>query len=89
MRPVNQRNETYNKAMKVAKRIAITLLCCVPVLIVFAYLTRNIITSNFWQIFIFIVFMGLVVLVEELIARARIKRKQAQIDLGLKKDIFK
>ena len=89
MRPVNQRNETYNKAMKVAKRIAITLLCCVPVLIVFAYFTRNIITSNFWQIFIFIVFMALVVLVEELIARARIKRKQAQIDLGLKKDIFK
>ena len=89
MRPVNQRNETYNKAMKVAKRIAITLLCCVPVLILFAYLTRNIITSNFWQIFIFIVFMGLVVLVEELIARASIKRKQAQIDLGLKKDIFK
>ncbi len=89
MRPVNQRNQTLNNAMKVAKRVAITMLCCLPVLIVFAYLTRNIITSNFWQIFIFIVVMGVAVLIEELITRAKEKRKQAQEILGTKKDVFK
>ena len=71
------------------KRIAITMLCCLPVLIVFAYLTRNIITSNFWQIFIFIIIMGLAVLIEELITRAKEKRKQADELLGTKKDVFK
>ena len=89
MRPVNQRSQTYAKAMKVAKRIAITMLCCLPVLIVFAYLTRNIITSNFWQIFIFIIIMGLAVLIEELITRTKEKRKQADELLGTKKDVFK
>lgn len=89
MRPVNQRNETYNKAMKVAKRVAITIVCCLPILIVFAYLTRNIITSDFWQIVIFMVIMALAVLIEELISRAKEKRKQTLESLGEKKDIFK
>lgn len=89
MRPVDQRNQTYNKAMKVAKRIAITILCCLPFLVVFAYLTRNVITSNFWQIFIFIAVMAVAVLIEELIARAKQKRKQAEEMLSTKKDVFK
>lgn len=89
MRPVDQRNQTYAKAMKVAKRVAITIVCCLPVLIVFAYLTRNIIKSNFWQIFIFVCVMGVAVLVEELITRAKEKRKKAEELLGTKKDIFK
>lgn len=89
MRPVNQRSDTLNKAMKVAKRIAITILCCIPVIIVFAYLTRDVITSNFWQIFIYIVFMGLVVLIEEIVARKRENRRKAEIEMGTKKDVFK
>ncbi len=89
MRPVDQRNQTYSNAMRVAKRMAITIVCCLPFLIVFAYLTRNIITSNFWQIFIFVCVMGVAVLVEELISRAKEKRKKAQELLEPKKDIFK
>lgn len=89
MRPVDQRNQTYSNVMKVAKRMAITIVCCLPFLIVFAYLTRNIITSNFWQIFIFVCVMGVAVLVEELISRAKEKRKKAQELLEPKKDIFK
>lgn len=89
MRPTDQRNQTYNKALKVAKRIVVTVLCCLPVLILFAYFTRNIITSDFWQVFIFICFMSVAVLIEELVTRAKIKRKQAEELLGTKKDIFK
>ena len=87
MRPVNNNQETYNAIMKVAKRIAITILICVPFLIVFAYFTRNIITSNVAQVLIFILVMGVAVLLEEVIVRKREKqKKETEIE---KRDVFK
>ncbi len=83
----DNRDSVYDNAMRVAKRIAITMLCCVPFLIVFAYLMRNIITSNGLQIFLFVVIMGVVVLIEELIVRHK-KKHKAEIEDD-KKDVFK
>ncbi len=83
----DNRNEAYDNAMKIAKRIAITMLCCVPFLIVFAYLFRNAIHSNGLQIFLFVLIMGVVVLIEELIYRRKAKSK-TEIDDD-KKDVFK
>ena len=86
MRQPNQQ-EFINNAMKVGKRIAITILICIPILIVFAYLTRNIITSNTAQVLIFIAVMGVAVLLEEIIVRKREKaKKEMQIE---KKDVFR
>lgn len=83
----DNRDEVYDNAMKVAKRIAITMLCCVPFLLVFAYLMRNVITSSGLQIFIFVLIMGVVVLIEELIVRRR-KRCESKVEED-KKDVFK
>ena len=86
MRQPNQQ-EFINNAMKVGKRIAITILICIPILIIFAYLTRNIITSNTAQVLIFIAVMGVAVLLEEIIVRKREKaKKEMQIE---KKDVFR
>ena len=87
MRKVNNRDEAYKNIMKVAKRIAITVLCCIPVLIVFAYLTRKVISSDAVQIFCFVLIMGTVVLFEELIVRAKEKRTKEKIET--KKDVFR
>ena len=89
MRKVNGRDEAYKNAMKVAKRIAITVLCCVPVLIVFGYLTRKVITSDVVQVLCFILIMGIAVAVEEVIARAKEKRQAEQDIVEPKKDVFK
>lgn len=83
----DNRNEVYDNAMKVAKRIAITMLCCVPFLLVFAYLMRNIITSNGLQIFLFVLIMGVVVLIEELLVRRK-NKCESKIEED-KKDVFK
>ena len=83
----NTQNEMVEHAFKVAKRIGITLLCCVPVLIIFGFLTRKVITSNVLQILCFIGIMGVAVLVEEIVARRREKAKKAkQIE---NKDVFR
>lgn len=87
MRPVNNNPETYSAIMKVGKRIAITILVCVPFLIVFAYLMRNIITSNVVLIICFVLIMGIAVLIEEIIARKREKVKKETI--VEKRDVFK
>ena len=89
MRPINQQNPVFKAAMKVAKRIAITILCCLPVLLVFGYLTRNIITQSWLQILCFMLIMGVAVLCEEIIARAIIKKKAEEAILETKKDVFK
>lgn len=86
MRNINN-NETYKNMMKVAKRIAITILCCVPVMIVFGYLTRRVITSSAVQIVCFMLIMGIAVAVEEVIVRAKEKQKAEEIET--KKDVFK
>ena len=84
----NQQEITQN-IMKVGKRIAITILCCVPFLIAIGYLLRNVITSNAVQILLFMPIMGIAVLIEELIARKRERRRQAKIELEGDKDVFK
>jgi len=87
MKQQPNQQEFINNAMKVAKRIGITILVCVPFLIIFAYLTRNIITSDVAQVLIFIGVMGVAVLIEEIIVRKREKEKsEQQIE---KKDVFK
>ena len=83
---MQNRNEMYENGMKIAKRIAITMLCCVPFLIIFAYLTRNVITSNGLQILCFVLIMGVVVLIEESIAR---RKKKNKVEVEDKKDVFK
>ena len=84
----NQQEITQN-IMKLGKRIAITILCCVPFLIAIGYLLRNVITSNAVQILLFMLIMGIAVLIEELIARKRERRRQAKIELEGDKDVFK
>lgn len=80
-------NEQVENAFKVAKRIGITMLCCIPVLVAFGYLTRKVITSNALQILCFILIMGVAVLVEELVARKREKAKKEK--QGENKDVFR
>ena len=87
MKRVNGRDEAYKNAIKVAKRIAITMLCCIPFMIVFAYLTRKVITTNWLQILCFMLIMGIAVAVVEVIARAKEKAKSEEIET--KKDVFK
>ena len=87
MNRYNNRNEAYKGIMKVAKRIAITILCCIPVLVVFAYFTRNIITQNWVQIICFMVIMAVAVTIVEVIARAKENKKEQEIET--KRDVFK
>ena len=88
-RTIQNQNEIMKNTIKVAKRIAITILVCIPFLIVFAYLTRNVITSNVLQVLSFIAIMGVAVLVEEIVVRKREKRKAALEEIEGKKDVFK
>lgn len=82
-------NDIMKNTMKVAKRITITILICLPFLVVFAYLTRKVITQNWLQILCFVIIMGVTVLIEEIVARKREARKQAKEMLEGKKDVFK
>lgn len=85
----DNRNESYQKMMKTAKRIAMEILISLPVCIIFAYLTRNVITSDFLQIVCFMVIMGVAVLIGELAYKRKQQKKQAQEILNPKKDVFK
>ena len=82
-------NESYQKMMKTAKRIALEILISLPVCIVFAYLTRNVITSDALQIVCFMVIMGVAVLIGELAYKRKQQKKEAQEILNPKKDVFK
>ncbi len=85
----NSNDEMVKNAYKVAKRIAITVVSTIPFLIVFAYLMRNIITSDALQIASFVLILGVVVLIVEIIARVREKKKKEIEILEDKKDVFK
>lgn len=85
----NVQNDTYNKIMKVGKRIALTIVCTIPFVIVFGFLTRKVITSNFVQILCFMLIFGVAVLIVELVARRREKIKEAKVIVEGKKDVFK
>ena len=82
-------NQMYNNIMKVAKRIVITILCCVPFMVLFGYYTRNIITASWAQVLIFTAFLLTVVLIEEVISRKREQKKQARELLDKTTDVFK
>ena len=84
---INSRDDAYKYAVKVIKRIAITILCCVPVMIIFGYLTRNVITSNALQILCFMLIMGIAVAVVELVVRAKEKTKAEEVET--KRDVFR
>ncbi len=84
-----QMNEMMSSVMRVAKRIAITILCCIPFLIVLGYLTRNVITNDFLQGLMFVAIMGISVLIVEIVARAREKKKKTNQILDDSPDVFK
>ena len=89
MRKTIQRNDIMKNTMKVAKRITITILVCIPFLIVFAYLTRNAITANWLQILCFTCILGIAVFIEEIVVRKNERRKAALEEIEGKKDVFK
>ena len=84
MRP--DKNEIMQNATKVAKRIAITIVWCIPFMVVFAYLTRNVIKTNILQILCFVAIMAAAVTVEEIIARKKEKVQKEEIE---NKDVFR
>ncbi len=88
MRPINTNNR-FKNIMKVGKRVAITILICVPIMIAFGYLTRNVITANWAQILCFMLIMAVAVTIEELISRAREKKKAEQVEVETKRDVYK
>ena len=53
-----ENTDMFRRAKKLVKRISITILCCIPFILIFAYLTRNVITSDAAQIVCFIAIMG-------------------------------
>lgn len=83
----NTQNEQVENAFKVAKRIGITMLCCIPILIAFGFLTRKVITSNVLQIVCFVGIMAVAVVIEETVAHFKNKaKKEKQVE---HKDVFK
>ena len=89
MRKVVNDNNTFKNSLKVAKRIAITILCCIPVIFIFAYLTRKVITSNAVQIICFMAIMAVAVIAEEVVVRAKIAKQKEQEMVEPKRDVFK
>ena len=89
MRRVNNIDDKFKGPFKVAKRIAITVLCCIPVMLLFAYFTRNIIKTNGLQILCFMLIMGIAVAIVEVVARAKEKAKAEREMVEPKKDVFK
>lgn len=80
-------NDGFQKVFKRAKRVGITILCCIPILVIFAYLTRNVITSSVLQVVCFMIIMGIAVAIVEIVASKREKTKEAK--KLLEKDVFK
>ncbi len=78
-------NEEYQKTVKRLKRIGIAVLCSLPVIILFGYFTRNVITSNALQITCYVVIMLVAVLIEELFYKRKSKNKTEVEDV----DVFK
>ena len=85
----NNKTNNMQNVYIVAKRIALTIVICIPFLFAFAFLTRNIITSNAIQILCFISIMIVAVIIEELVVRLIKKHKSKQVQVEDKKDVFK
>ncbi len=85
MRP--NKEELGLQIRKVGKRIALTIVLSIPIVILFGYYTRNIITNSVLQILCFTLIMGIAVLIEEVIVRKREKQnKETKIE---RKDVFR
>lgn len=84
----DNRNESFQNMMKIAKRIAIEILISLPFCVVFGYLTKRYI-RGFGQVLCFMVIMAVAVVVGELIFKHKQKKKQAQEILNPKRDVFK
>ena len=78
----------FNNLVKVVKRIAITMLACIPICIIFGYFTQNIIKSNALQVVCFMLIMGLGVLIVEIVARKKEKKRKEEV-VETKKDVFR
>lgn len=76
-------------SIKKVKRIAWTIVCCIPIVVAFGYLTRNVITENALQILCFVIIFGTAVLIEELIYSKRQKKLEAKKKDNKQKDVFK
>ncbi len=83
------KNEYLNNAKKVAKRITITMFACIPILVLFGYFTRNIITNRALIILSFVGIMGLAILLVEIIAKHKEKKKSKQPIIETNKDVFR
>ena len=75
--------------IKRVKRIALAIVFCIPVVIAFGYITRNVITSNALQIICFMVIFGLGVLIEETIYYKKQKKLEEKQKNNKPKDVFK
>lgn len=84
----DNRFEQFNNLKKVVKRIALTIVVCIPVCILFGYFTQSFIKSDTLQVVCFMAIMGLSVLIVEIVARKKEKRKKEEI-LETKKDVFR
>lgn len=83
------KNEYLNNAKKVAKRITITMFACIPILVLFGYFTRNIITNRALIILSFVGIMGLAISLVEIIVRHKEKKKSKEPIIETKKDVFR
>lgn len=84
----DNRNESFQSMMKIAKRIAIEILISLPFCIVFGYLTRNYI-KGFLQVLCFMIIMAVAVVIGELIYKYKQKKKLRQEILNPKRDVFR
>lgn len=82
-------NNTPENTIKKAKRIALTMIFCVPLVVVFGYLTRNVITNNVVTIICFMAIFGVVVLIEELLYNRHQKKIEEKRKTNKSKDVFK
>lgn len=82
-------NRDQNTILKgCVKRIGITILCCIPFMIIIGYLLRN--TNSAVTITIFVVFMLVAVCIEEYIHIKIFTRKQLmRKTLNKDEDVFK
>ncbi len=85
----NNNNIDVHNFIKVAKRISITVIACLPFLLVFSYLMRKKITASWAYILIYLAVFLIVVGIEELIVRHREKQKAERERLGKSRDVFK
>lgn len=82
-------NFQSTEMFKTIKRYGITILCCIPFMILFGFFTQKYI-GNVLNIVINTLFMGVVLLIEELIHKRKQKFRDAKTEvLHKNEDVFK